>query len=313
MDGTVFREILRSIQEEAEIDAATWAPFAEQIRGNMLNRTEGFAAEQYPYGSEFAFDTTGQEEVVVWLMYFADTSSPRSASYAAAAKRTVDHVLSYMRSSPTFAYHGGARSWGDLGNNGKWFVSAGAHFQTRGNFHCKDPPHNTNTTPPSLDPPLPPYHLWLAHLTQLPRPRLPALRFALFGKPEDLGRVSPLGIRLMHSLAGAPWGCLVHTCFSLYLGAFSSLMPQRTLVDRSGLNSIPLLEWYRRNPDDFTLLEIAAGAIAGQMNNIDETGAGSMMMHMEPHILDFDPHSGDFGLGYFGTMVVVAPFRSVLW
>ena len=24
------------------------------------------------------------------------------------------------------------------------------------------------------------------------------------------------------------------------------------------------------------------------------------MMHMEPHILDFDPHSGDFGLGFFG-------------
>ena len=139
MDGTVFREILRSIQEEAEIDAATWAPFAEQIRGNMLNRTEGFAVEQYPYGSEFAFDTTGQEEVVVWLMHFFDPGSPRTASYGAAAKRTVDHVLSYMRSSPTFAYHGGARSWGDLGNNGKWFVSAGAHFQTRGNFHCKDP------------------------------------------------------------------------------------------------------------------------------------------------------------------------------
>ena len=28
------------------------------------------------------------------------------------AKKTVDHVLSYMRNSPTWAYHGGARSWG---------------------------------------------------------------------------------------------------------------------------------------------------------------------------------------------------------
>merc|ERR1712039_117190 len=29
-------------------------------------------------------------------------------------------------------------------------------------------------------------------------------------------------------------------------------------------------------------------------------GAPSMMLHMLPHILDYDPHSGDFGLGFFG-------------
>ena len=39
---------------------------------------------------------------------------------------------------------------------------------------------------------------------------------------------------------------------------------------RSGLNAIPLLEWYKRNPDDVFLLEPALGAVAGQMNNIDE-------------------------------------------
>ena len=26
-----------------------------------------------------------------------------------------------------------------------------------------------------------------------------------------------------------------------------------------------------------------------------------MMLHMEPHIMQFDPHSGDFGLGFFGN------------
>lgn len=69
---------------------------------------------------------------------------------------------------------------------------------------------------------------------------------------------------------------------------------------RTGLNMIPLIEWYRANPDDFFLLEVAMGAQAGQMTNIDDNGAPSMMLHMEPHILDFDPHSGDFGLGFFG-------------
>ena len=118
-----------------------------------------------------------------------------------------------VRSSGTWAYNGGSRSWGDLGSNGKWQATSGTNFETRGNFHY-----------------------------------------------------------------------------------------------RSGLNAIPLLEWYRGHPDDYFLLEPALGAIAGQMNNIDERGAPSMMMHMEPHILDFDPHSGDFGLGFFGCSVQSAAY-----
>jgi hypothetical protein len=42
------------------------------------------------------------------------------------------------------------------------------------------------------------------------------------------------------------------------------------------------------------------GAIAGQLVNIDEDGATSMMWHAMPYVMDFDPHSGDFGLGFFG-------------
>jgi len=202
MDGTIFREVLRSLQEEAAEDDR-WKAAAEKIEANMLLRAEGFASQQYPYGSEYAFDTTGQEEVVVWLTHFADPSN----NWDAAAKRTVDHILSYMRSSPTWAYHGGARSAGDLGNNGKWMVSSGtrSNFETRGNLHY-----------------------------------------------------------------------------------------------RSGLNMIPLIEWYRAHPDDFHLLEVSMGALAGQLANIDELGAPSMMMHMLPHVLEFDPRSGDFGLGFFG-------------
>ena len=71
-----------------------------------LRRQENWQTQAYPYGSEFGFDTTGQEEVVIWNMYFGNMT---------AAKRTVDHILSYMRSSPTWAYNGGARSWGDAG------------------------------------------------------------------------------------------------------------------------------------------------------------------------------------------------------
>jgi len=211
MDDTTFREILNAVSIECEADSSRQdlCGAMATITANMHHRAEGFASQLYPYGSEFAFDTTGQEAVVVWLLHFANTSN----SFAAAAKRTVDHILSYMRSSPTWAYNGGSRSWGDLGNNGKWQVTSGANFETRGNFHY-----------------------------------------------------------------------------------------------RSGLNAIPLLEWYQRHPDDLFLLEPALGAVAGQMNNIDEHGAPSMMMHMEPHILDFDPHSGDFGLGFFGCSLSSASY-----
>ena len=208
MDGTVFREVLRSVKEEAEDDPATWSSVAGVIEANMQQRAAAFAGQHYPYGSEFAFDTTGQEEVVVWLLHFANSAGGAAGNYTAAAKRTVDHVLSYMRSSPTWAYHGGTRSWGDLGNNGKWMVShsTASNFETRGNMHY-----------------------------------------------------------------------------------------------RAGLNMIPLIEWFRANPDEYFLLEIAMGAQAGQLMSVDpDTGAPSMMLHMLPHINEYDPHSGDFGLGFFG-------------
>jgi len=43
-------------------------------------------------------------------------------------------VIGFMRSLPTWAYHGGGRSMGDLGNNGKWFVNRGVE---RGAMHYR--------------------------------------------------------------------------------------------------------------------------------------------------------------------------------
>lgn len=50
-------------------------------------------------------------------------------------------------------------------------------------------------------------------------------------------------------------------------------------------------------------MEIALGAQAGTLTSINEDGAPSMMLHMLPHVLDFDPHSGDYGLGFFGHTI----------
>ena len=205
MDGTVAREVLNALLVEATANATsgysnqTFASIGATLRANMLARQQHWAATPYPYGSEFGFDTTGQEEVVVWNLYFGNES---------VAKQTVDHILSYMRNSPTWAYHGGARSWGDIGNNGKYLATYGTGVADRGQMHY-----------------------------------------------------------------------------------------------RSGLNMIPLIEWYRRHPEEGTfLLEISMGAISGQMTNIDpKSGASSMMFHATAHVMDHDPHTGDYGLGFFGN------------
>ncbi len=78
MDGTVFREVLRCLEAEG----AAWAADAAAITQLMRDRVfgggavgQGWAAMDNPAGSEFAWDTTGQEEVAVWGAYFNATDS----------------------------------------------------------------------------------------------------------------------------------------------------------------------------------------------------------------------------------------------
>lgn len=163
-----------------------------------------FTAPHFPPpldGSEFAYDTTGQEEVWVWCNRFG---------FHDAANRTLEAVLGYMRSFPNWAWHGGARSGGDLGNNGKWLVNRG-------------------------------------------------------------------GERMLQHY-------------------------------RSGLNQIPLTEAFRANPDDQFLLRTAMGALTGQLGSIDATGAVAMGWHTAPFVQDYDPRSGDYGLGFFGISLEAAAF-----
>jgi hypothetical protein len=68
MDGTVFREVLNALKAEGAAGDAAMQTLADTLDKNMLNRQKRWEQEPYPYGSEFGFDTTGQEEVVVWNM-----------------------------------------------------------------------------------------------------------------------------------------------------------------------------------------------------------------------------------------------------
>ena len=118
MDGTIFREVLLALKEESAWQDRNfpgmenqWTGFAEAIEGNMIARARIFNVSKYPYASEYPFGTTSQEEVVVWLLEYAGKASAGDEhfSFELAANRTVSHTLSFMRSSPTWPYHGGTR------------------------------------------------------------------------------------------------------------------------------------------------------------------------------------------------------------
>jgi hypothetical protein len=126
MDGTVFREILRALESEAP----AFATEAATLRSLMYNRTfgdgRGFGGWTYmdnPAGSEFAWDTTGQEEVAVWGAFFNASSAEWMQGNL--EERTVNSIIAYMASLPTWAYHGAAYGMGDMSNNAKWMVTGG--------------------------------------------------------------------------------------------------------------------------------------------------------------------------------------------
>ena len=60
-------------------------------------------------GSEFAWDTTGQEEAYIWGRYFGETALASSA---------LNQILAYTPLVPNWAWHGSAYGVGDFGNNG---------------------------------------------------------------------------------------------------------------------------------------------------------------------------------------------------
>ena len=116
MDGTVWREVLHALEAEG-------APEAAGFRALMRNRTLGndewigFNRQDNPAGSEFAWDTTGQEEVAIWGAEF--NASDAGWQHGELNGRTVDSILGYMSSLPTWAFHGSAYGMGDFSNNAK--------------------------------------------------------------------------------------------------------------------------------------------------------------------------------------------------
>jgi len=71
----------------------------------------------------------------------------------------------------------------------------------------------------------------------------------------------------------------------------------------SGLNAIPVLHEFRKNPDDLYLLRVGYGGLLGSVSNITEDGFGPAAFHSFPSTLQIDGLSGDYGSNFFGYAV----------
>lgn len=108
MGADVFVLVLDDMKREG------WTEKAANLEARMKARTERWAAQAYPFGSEMAWDSTGQEEVYAWTQYFG--FEPQS-------QMALNSILGYMPTVPHWGYNGSARRYWD-------FIYAGAPRQS---------------------------------------------------------------------------------------------------------------------------------------------------------------------------------------
>jgi hypothetical protein len=104
MEGTVFYLILKDIRAEG------MKAMADKLEAEMKKRAIHWDKLQYPFGSEMPWDSTGQEEVYIWSLFFG---------YKDKAAVTIDAILGYMPAIPSWAYNGNARRYWDFLYGGK--------------------------------------------------------------------------------------------------------------------------------------------------------------------------------------------------
>lgn len=104
MEGDVFVDILKDLQREGMVVEAA------EMERLMRQRAEHWRTLAYPFGSEMAWDSTGQAEVYAWMRYFG---------YQRQADVTREVILGYDPALPSWAYNGNARRYWDFLYGGK--------------------------------------------------------------------------------------------------------------------------------------------------------------------------------------------------
>ncbi|KAG9082967.1 hypothetical protein FS749_006424 [Ceratobasidium sp. UAMH 11750] len=99
MGETVFTYLLDDLKREGLSGNAT------TLEARMKTRATRWNGQAYPFGSEMAWDSTGQEGVYAWSRYFALDST---------ATKTVNSILGYMPTVPHWGWNGNARRYWDM-------------------------------------------------------------------------------------------------------------------------------------------------------------------------------------------------------
>lgn len=104
MEGDIFLALLNDLRREGRTEQANL------VEARMKERTDRWKDEPYPFGSEMAWDSTGQEEVYAWTKYFG---------YEDKAQVTLNSILAYDPTVPHWGYNGNARRYWDFLYGGK--------------------------------------------------------------------------------------------------------------------------------------------------------------------------------------------------
>ncbi|HKV29250.1 MAG TPA: DUF5695 domain-containing protein [Candidatus Acidoferrales bacterium] len=99
MEGDIFLKIMTDLRLEGMTTQA------DDLEAKMRARADRWKEEAYPFGSEMPWDSTGQEEVYAWMKYFG---------YEAKADVTLNAVLGYDPTIPSWGYNGSARRYWDF-------------------------------------------------------------------------------------------------------------------------------------------------------------------------------------------------------
>jgi hypothetical protein len=68
----------------------------------------------------------------------------------------------------------------------------------------------------------------------------------------------------------------------------------------SSINAIPVMDAFRRSPDDLYLLRVGYAGMSQVLANIESEGFGSYGFDADPAILKFDPYTADYGIAFYG-------------
>ncbi|KAJ7608673.1 hypothetical protein FB45DRAFT_762954 [Roridomyces roridus] len=104
MGETVFRFLLDDLTREGLTTNATF------VQAQMKTRWTGWSKQRYPFGSEMAWDSTGQEGVYLWSKFFNDTTTAANA---------LNSIIAYQPLIPHWGYNGNARRYWDNIYGGK--------------------------------------------------------------------------------------------------------------------------------------------------------------------------------------------------